>query len=189
MSQSWVGGLPHPPQGGNGFGHLTPFGFDQIKQLVGRAGILIAAGIGIDGFEVEALGLNLLAGDRPAALALRTLREQAEKLLEVGEGERGSLADLDVGEVVVPDALGRAALGEEEQVGLDARPGGGEDTGGEAGDDQRSQSSSSLRLVWTKAISLVRKSTPSSSTMPQRPPDFSELMTCCRKSTWVALVR
>src|SRR5712692_373894 len=35
---------------------------------------------------------------------------------------------------------------------------------------QRSHSSSSFRLVWAKAVSLVRNSTPSSSTMPQRPP-------------------
>ena len=47
----------------------------------------------------------------------------------------------------------------------------------------KSQSSSSLRLVWTKAVSLVRNKTPSSITMPQRPPFFRLSMICCKKST------
>ena len=55
---------------------------------------------------------------------------------------------------------------------------------------QRLHSSVSLRLVLTNASSFVRKSTPSSMTMPQRPPGLRcTSMMCCRKRTCVALVR
>src|SRR5436190_4133312 len=57
-----------------------------------------------------------------------------EEVFEVLEGEWGLLAHLDVGEVVVPDPLGGLALGEEEEVGLDAGACGGEDAAGEGED-------------------------------------------------------
>jgi hypothetical protein len=68
------------------------------------------------------LRLDLLAGDTPAMFAVGALWQQTEKLLEVGQRQRRLLADFDVGKVVVPDTLGWLAFGEEEQVGLDARP-------------------------------------------------------------------
>ena len=79
-------------------------------------------------------GVELGAGDGPGAVAAGTLGEQVEEagVFEVPEGEGGFLADLDVGEVEVPDLFGGLALGEEEEVGLDAGAGGGEDARGKA---------------------------------------------------------
>src|SRR3989454_5296317 len=60
--------------------------------------------------------------------------------------------------------------------------------GGRLTMQKRSHSSSSFRFIWTNAVSLVRNSTPSSSTMPHRPPGFRLSITCWRKSTCVAPV-
>src|SRR5579863_7844616 len=46
---------------------LAALGFDEVEQLIGGAGILLAFGVGVDGFEVEVLGFDGLAGDRPTA--------------------------------------------------------------------------------------------------------------------------
>ncbi len=102
-----------------GFRDLPALLLDDVEQILGGAGVRGVLGVRIHGFEVEILGLDLLPGDGPAPLTIGPLRQEPEELVEVGQGERILLADLDTGEVVVPDTLGRAALGEEEQVGLD----------------------------------------------------------------------
>src|SRR5258708_34308436 len=103
--------------------NFVSLSLDQIEQLLRGANVLFALGVGVDGLEVVALGLDLVARDGPAVLALTALGQKSEKLLEVGGGKRCLLTDLDVREVVVPDALGGPAFGEEEQIGLDAGAG------------------------------------------------------------------
>src|SRR6185312_12258703 len=64
---------------------------------------------------------DLLTGDRPTPLTVSALGEQAEEVGELVESERRLLADLEIGEVVIPDALSGTALRKEQQVGLDTR--------------------------------------------------------------------
>ncbi len=117
------------------------------------------------------------------------LGQQAEELLEVGQRERRLLADLDVGEVVVPDTLGRPAPGEEEQVGLDARARGSEDARGQADDapevavvQQLALGLDEGGLVGAEEHAFVEHHA------ARARQDCSESMTCCRKSTCVAPV-
>src|SRR2546425_2413350 len=105
----------------DGLGHLTPFRFDDIEQLFWRSRVLIALGVRVDRLEVIAACLDLLPLDGPRAVAVGSGRQNPEELLEVGESERALLPHLHTGEVVIEDALSGAALGEEEQIRLDAR--------------------------------------------------------------------
>ena len=57
---------------GQGFGHLAAFGFDQVQEFFGGAGILSALGVGIDRLEIVILLLDRLARDRPASLTVST---------------------------------------------------------------------------------------------------------------------
>ena len=50
------------------------------------------------------------------------------------EGDGLAFGDFEVAEVVVPDAFGGLAFGEEDEVGFDASSGAGEDAAGEAED-------------------------------------------------------
>ena len=150
------GDTQKPPQLGDGLGDFSPLGFDEVQQLLRGAEVLVPPGVRVDGLEVVAL-----APRSPRASTVQLCSLSAR----VGSRRKNSskwssvsgvlLADLHVGEVVVPDALGRLALGEEEQVGLHARAGVTNTPAGRLTMHQRSQSSSSLRLVWTKAR-LVR---------------------------------
>jgi len=56
--------------------------------------------VGVDGLQVEVLGLDSLPGNGPTALAVGPVRQQPEKVVEPVQGERGPLPDLDVREVV-----------------------------------------------------------------------------------------
>ena len=50
------------------------------------------------------------------------------------QGEGIFFVDLEIAEVVVPDALGGVAFGEEDEVGFDTCPGAGKDSTGKADD-------------------------------------------------------
>ena len=129
-------------------------------------------GVGVHGFQVEIFGFDLLPGDRPAPLTIARAGSSGKKSSK-SPLSTGSFCRPSIRQVVVPDLLRRLALGEEEQVRFHAGAGAVKTPPGRLTMHQRSQSSSSLRLVWTKAVSFVRNSTPSSSTMPQRPPGLS----------------
>jgi len=108
--KEWVLGLRcgcgERAQASEGLGDFAAFSFDEVEQFFGSSGVFHDFGVRIDGFEVVVLDFDLLASDG------------------------GLLADLDIREVVVPDALSGAAFGEEEEVRLDAGAGCGEGTGG-----------------------------------------------------------
>jgi len=65
--------------------------------------------------------------NRPGPIGVCTRRELGGEVLEVFERQRRLLPDLHVGQVVVPDALGRRAFREEQQLRLHARASGAED--------------------------------------------------------------
>ncbi len=88
------------------------------------------------------------------------VRQRPGTPLKVRQRERCFISDLAVGKVVIPDLFRRPAFGKKEQVRLDARTGVDEGAQRQTHDAPKSQSLSSLRLVWTKAVSLVRKRRP-----------------------------
>src|SRR5438094_908492 len=57
---------------GQGFGYFAAFGFDQVQEFFGGAGIFSALGVGIDRLEIVILLLDRLARDRPASLTVST---------------------------------------------------------------------------------------------------------------------
>ena len=130
--------------------------------------VVLELAVGVYSFEIVVLRLDCSRVTVQLRSLSRALGEQGEELLEMVDVS-GVFLPTFIREVVVPDRS-VAARGEEEKVGLDARAGVDERAGRQRDDAPESQPSSSLRLVWTKAFSLVRNSTPSSSTIPQRPP-------------------
>src|SRR5690348_2371849 len=87
------------------FCHFASFGFDQVNQLLWCAGILILRRSGINGFEVIAFGLDFLPRDCPASLTLCPLRQEPEEIRKFVQGQRRGFAYLEIGEVIIPDAL------------------------------------------------------------------------------------
>jgi hypothetical protein len=106
----------------------------------------------------------------------------------MGQRQRRLLADLHVGEVVVPDLFGLPALGEEQQVGFHARAGGGEDPAGQADDGPQ------VALVHQLALGLDKGALVGAEQQPLVEHDgagalgASSLRMSCTNSTWVELV-
>lgn len=117
--------------GGRGLGLFLLFalGFEGRDFLGDLVGFLLVGGGGFGGFL---LPVDEVDGPAPVAVAL--FGEEFEEFLEAFEGEWGAPADLDVGEVVIPDPGGGLAFVEKEEVGLHAGAGTGEGAAGE-GDD------------------------------------------------------
>ena len=109
------------------------FLFDGVVELLGlgvQGGGLVAVGAGFFQGLLQARGKV----DGPASRAVGPLRQEFEEIVKVGLGERRLLANLYVGEVVIPYPLGLLAFGEENEVGFDARASGREDTAGQTDD-------------------------------------------------------
>ena len=106
------------------------------------------------------------------------------------ERQRGLLADLHVGQVVVPDPLGRLALGEEQQVGLHAGAGGGEHAARQREDAPQVALVRQLALGLDEGV-LVRAEQHAlvDDHAAAAAVSSATRMTCCRNSTCVALVR
>ena len=121
-------------------------------------------------FRCDPLALFNVHG--PGKRAIGPAREQCEEIVEVLERKRSLLPYLDIGQVVVPDLPRGLALGEEEKIGLAPAPAAVNTPAERLMMHHKSQPSSNFRLVLTKASWLVRKSNPSSRTIPHRPPSF-----------------
>ena len=93
-------------------------GFDGRENFGWRTCVDLDFAVRIDRLEVVVLRLDGGARNRPAALAVGAGGQQLEELFEALHRQRRFLADLHVRQVVIPDILRAASLGEEKQVGL-----------------------------------------------------------------------
>ena len=79
------------------FLYFLAFGFDQIEQFFGSPQIFINLCVRVDRFQIRVAGFDLFPGDRPTARGIGPRWEQGEKLFESVCGQRGFLADFDIG--------------------------------------------------------------------------------------------
>ncbi len=86
-----------------------PLASIRSSSCVWRSGVFVLFGVRVDCLQVEVLRFDLGARDRPTARAVFTPGQALEEVIEVGDGQRRFLADLDVRQIVVPDLLGGAA--------------------------------------------------------------------------------
>ena len=78
---------------------------DYVEQFRGRSLVLFHLGVRVHRLEIEIPGLDFGARDGPTAGARCAGGQQVEEIVEAITREGRFLSDLDVRQVVVPDAL------------------------------------------------------------------------------------
>ena len=110
-----------PPQLRQQPPYLLTLRLDDVQQLLRRTSINLYSPVRIHRLQVVVPLLQLLALNRPTILAVRTRRQQLEKLLEVIQRKRLALRNLHIRKIVVPSLTRRLTFVKEHQISLDTR--------------------------------------------------------------------